>query len=353
MRRYYPAFLAVWAAPFLFDGIQAQTLPPPDAQGWIKIFRGTQDAANFYSYYGEVPPARAKGAFPDDVFRIKGDTIDVFGSPTGHLVYRIPFSHYKVRYQMRFPGNTVNCGMLLHIQENDPILFNEFPRSVEAQGDPGQGMGQLWAIGDVWVTVTTQGTSNGNPRYSPTGTDLVYGAANSNSRCVTGKDGWGQPSYSVLANQGGGWVTQEASVYGRDSIVIRVADTVRIKYRLPRVSTGGNPNNVTKYLDKGFIAWQSEGRSNNPTAVFYRNLQVMLLPGDSLYATTALEYQKRYGLRQSAAPEKLVLGSRQVGFRGGPRLEAFYNVQGRELRSLKHEPSQYIDMPLIRIHNPR
>jgi len=305
-------------------------LPPPDAQGWIKIFRGSQDAPSFYTYYGTVPPAQARRAFPDNTFRIRGDTVDVSGTPTGHFIYRIPLSHYRVRYQMRFPGNTVNCGMLLQIQENDPILFNLFPRSVEAQGDPGQGMGQLWAIGDVWVTVTTLGTSNGNPRYNAAGTDLVYGAANANTRCVTGKDGWGQPSYALLSSQGGGWVTQEAYVYGRDSIIVLVADTVRIKYRLPRVSTGGTPNNVTKYLDKGLLGWQSEGASNTSTAVFYRNLQVMLLPGDSLYTPTYLEFNRRNTITPPDSKKILFARNGLLIFRESGMTESLFNLRGQK-----------------------
>ncbi len=261
---------------------QTVKLPTPDSLGWMKLFRGN-NASDFYiANNGNTAPAQAQTTFPNSTFAIRGDTITVTGNPAGQVYYKIPFSHYRVRYQMRFPGNTGNCGMLVHVQANDAPTQG-FPRSVESQGDPGQGMGQLWPIGDVWVTIRAK-TVGGRMQYSPNDPEVNYGGANWNSRVVVGVNGWGQPSYSGLANANGGWVTQEVRAYGSDSVVHLVNDTVRIKYREPRVSSGGTANNVSKYLKKGLIGWQSEGSN-----VWYRNLQIMLLPGDSLYAATYLK----------------------------------------------------------------
>jgi len=252
----------------------------------MKLFRG-DNASDFYiANNGNTPPAKAQTAFPNSTYSISGDTIKVTGSPAGQVYFKIPFSHYRVRYQMRFPGNVGNCGMLIHVQADDAPTSG-FPRAVESQGDPTQGMGQLWPIGDVWVTVKAHMVS-GRMQYSPNDPEVDYGGKDWNSRVVVGVNGWGQPNYNSLANAHGGWVTQEARVYGSDSVVHLVEDTVRIKYRNPRVSSGGTPNNVTKYLKKGLISWQSEG-----TPVWYRHLEIMLLPGDSLYQeTTSLGFHR-------------------------------------------------------------
>ncbi len=256
---------------------QAVILPKPDSAGWITLFRGN-NASDFYiANNGPNSPFQSKLTFPNGTFKIKGDTIQVTGSPSGQLYFNQTFSHYRIRYQMHFPGSVGNCGMLLHVQEKDPTTSG-FPRAVESQGDPGQGMGQLWPIGDVWVTIRAKMVS-GQMQYDPALPEMDYGGANWNSRVVVGKDGWGFPSYTKLA-AATGWVTQEAEVHGSDSIWDIVADTVRIKYRQPRVSSGGTVNNVSKYLASGLIAWQSEGAT-----VWYRKIQIKLYPKDSLYAS--------------------------------------------------------------------
>jgi hypothetical protein len=282
-------FLALLSTGIHFVPAQTQpvvNLPKPDSDGWIKLFRGNNPDDWFVCNNGKSP---AEGAvkFPNATFSIlKGDTIKSLGSPTGQVYFKQPFSHYHIRYQMHFPGNQGNCGMLLHVQENDPVTASYgFPVSMESQGDPGQGMGQLWPIGDVWVTLRASKGTNSPWRYDPGGKDTVYGGKDWGSRVIEGKDGWGKPSYSALS-KATGWVTQEVDVHGSDSIAHIVADTVRIKYRNPRVSHGGTPNNVSKKLASGLLGWQSEG-----TEVWYRNIEIKLYPEDplykSLYATTA------------------------------------------------------------------
>jgi hypothetical protein len=50
------------------------------------------------------------------------------------------------------------------------------------------------------------------------------------------------------------------------------------------------------------VAWQSEGSN-----VWYRNLQIMLLPGDSLYPATYLEFNRRQAKANTA--QRKLLGS--------------------------------------------
>jgi Domain of Unknown Function (DUF1080) len=117
-------------------------LPKPDSAGWIKLWRG-DNASDFYTYYS---PTNKNNPFPDNTFKFNKDTITVTGSPTGHLVFKQAFSHYRIRYEQMMPTKLGNCGMLVHIQINDPALFNQFPRSIECQGDPTQGLGQIWCM---------------------------------------------------------------------------------------------------------------------------------------------------------------------------------------------------------------
>lgn len=311
-------------------------MPEPDSAGWIRLFRGDNTADFFSAPNNSTPPGRTLNTFPGSPYTVTGDTIRVSGSPAGQFYFKQPFSHYKVRYQMHFPnftgtnnGGTGNCGMLLHVQAHDNPT-NGFPRSVEAQGDPNQGMGQLWAIGDVWVNVRARSVS-GRMQYDSTQTEVVHGGKdwNSNSRVTVGVDGWAQPTFASV--QQDGWVTMEAHVYGSDSIIHLVNGVPRIKYRLPRVSPGGTPDNVTKMLERGLIAWQSEG-----TQVWYRNLEIQLLPKDPLYSTlypSSISGKAPKAARASAPRMRVGAGTASPAAMapGASGQSALYDMRGRHI----------------------
>jgi hypothetical protein len=213
------------------------------------------------------------------------------------------------------------------VQENDNTT-NGFPRSMESQGDPNQGMGQLWPIGDLWVTIRAR-VKDGRMTYDPAAPEITYGGKDWGSRVVAGKDGWARPTYAVMAEPTG-WVTQEAEVRGNDSISHFVNDTLRIRYREPRVSSGGTPDIVTKRLSAGLLAWQSEGR-----AVWYREIQIRLLPGDPLYTPVYAAFDARNTIRPKAARARLILEDGVLGVHGiggpGSNADRSFDLGGRTL----------------------
>lgn len=323
MHRLVPALALLFLGGAGGARAQAVRLPQPDKDGWIKLFRGDNPGDFYIANNGGRAPALSKAAFPNTTYTGQGDTLKVTGTPSGQIYFNQSFSHYRVSYQMRFPGAVGNCGMLFHVQENDNTT-NGFPRSVESQGDPRQGMGQLWPIGDVWVTIRARVVNN-RLTYDPAAPrDTVYGARNWDSRVIAGRDGWARPDFGALAARTG-WVTQEAEVHGNDSIMHIVNDTVRIKYREPRVSSGGTPNNVTKRLSAGLIGWQAEG-----TAVWYRDIKIRLLPGDPLYTPTYAEFRERNTPRPMPARRILLLEDGALGFRAaGPGIAPLFDAAGR------------------------
>jgi hypothetical protein len=246
------------------------TLPKPDSAGWIKLWRG-DNASDFYTYYS---PTNTNKTFPDNTFKFSKDTILVSGSPTGHIVFKQPFSHYRVRFEMMEPTKLGNCGLLLHVQMGDPALFGQFPRSIECQGDPTQGMGQIWCISNVWVSVHAK-MVGGTPRYDPSAPLIIHGGQNDNARKILGIK---EPSMAL--NE---WVLMEAEVHGSDSLAHFVRGETIIKYSNPIVASGGNnptPGPVQKILKSGLLAWQSEG-----VQVRYRNIMIKLFPEDPLYSS--------------------------------------------------------------------
>lgn len=305
------AFLGITAAAVRGQGTTV-TLPKPDADGWIKLFRGN-NASDFFTYYGSGNP---NNPFPDKTFKVNNDTIDVTGSPTGHIIFKQPFSHYRIRYEQMMPTKLGNAGMLVHIQINDPALWGAFPRSIECQGDPTQGMGQIWCISNVWVTV--RATTNGTPRYNPSSAPITYGAKNDGSRQILGIK---EPSLKV-----GEWVQIEAEVHGSDSLAHIVRGETMIKYSNPRVAPADKPDQVEKTLKSGLIAWQSEG-----VPVRYRNIQIKLFKEDPLYAglyPTVAAQDYRILPRAAAKPSlRLEQGAVRVLRGDGARL----TVSGRAL----------------------
>ncbi|MBW8887314.1 MAG: DUF1080 domain-containing protein [Fibrobacteres bacterium] len=242
-------------------------LPKPDSAGWIKLWRG-DNPQDFFTYYS---PTSSNNAFPDNTFKFSKDTIVVSGTPTGHIMFKQSFSHYRIRFEQMEPTKIGNCGMIVHVQMGDPVLFGSFPRSIECQGDPTQGIGQVWCISSVWVSVHAK-TGSGAPRYDPTAPLITYGAKDDNSRQILGVK---EPAEAL--NE---WVLVEAEVHGSDSLAHFVRGETMIKYSNPHVGPANNPNQVDKVLKSGLVAWQSEG-----VPVRYRNIYIKLFKEDPLYAS--------------------------------------------------------------------
>jgi hypothetical protein len=307
------AVLSSTASAALAPGVD---LPSPDSAGWIKIFRGVQDTGNFYRYMGSsrVVPAQNKQHFfgtnpaiPSAPFTVlAGDTIRSSGTPQGHLIFKQPLSHYRVSFQMKWPGSVGNAGLLMKVQENDTAQSQGFPRSVECQGDPTQGVGQIWALGSIrqgssmvnggtWVTL--RGATIQHPagwcaagvqaaRYDSTQPEMHWGGGGDPcGNLIVGAAGWQHPRPATLHTGSAwrsntDWVTVEVETHGKDTTIHYVDGQVVMKYHSPRIAPRAKQDSVIKYLTSGLMAWQSEGSN-----VYYRNLRIKLFPEDPLYAT--------------------------------------------------------------------
>lgn len=294
------------------------TVPPPDSAGWIKIFRGVQDTGNFYRFMGSsrVVPAQnrqhflgANPANPSAPFTVlSGDTIRSHGSPQGHLIFKLPLSHHRVRFQMKWPGSVGNTGILMKVQEHDTAQSQGFPRSVECQGDPLQGIGQIWALGSIrtgnsmqnggtWVTFRGRTITHPSSwaagagctqarRYDPSEPEIHFGGGGDPcNNLIVGMPGWQQPRPAAIHNGSNwrsntDWITVEVDTRGHDTTVHYVDGMEVMRYHSPRIAPRDNPDAVIKYLTSGLMAWQSEGSN-----VYFRNLEIKLHPEDPLYAT--------------------------------------------------------------------
>lgn len=259
-------------------------LPKPDADGWIKIFRG-DNTADFAVYTTGGSPAQEGKPFGDPFYVQSGDTIRTDGNPGGQLIFKQNFSHYIMEVQLRWPNGLGNCGIMTKIQWNSQGQGGGLPQCIECQGDPGQGMGQIWSLGPngnkPWITFRGK-THERGAQVDSTRPPMDFG--NSGANCIVGFPGWQQPRPAGL---NGGWVTLRVEVDGKDTSRHFVDGQKVMEYWNPRLAPSNNSNAVTKYLVEGMVSVQSEG----PT-VWYRNWRIKLMEEDplykSLYPTTSL-----------------------------------------------------------------
>ncbi len=307
---------------------QAQTpvvnLPQPDSAGWIRLFRGT-NTSDFYAYTAGGPPSKNQIAFPGTPFFIQsGDTIRTTGSPNGQLIFRQPFSHYLATVEMMWPNSLGNTGMMTKIQVDDTGQGGGLPRAVECQGDPNQGMGQIWALGSIggqsggtWITVHAksithpQNSSQTARQADSTAPEIDYGGVGAPSNnLIVGYPGWMQPRPAALTSTPRGWVTFLVESHGRDTTRHFINGQKVMQYTNPRIAPKANANQVIKYLTEGMLSLQSEG-----TVIWYRNFKIKLLPQDPLYAALYGSVHLKNRIQPKASSVKPLMTLNVIGGR--------------------------------------
>jgi hypothetical protein len=120
-------------------------------KGWIALFNGKD-------LDGWTPKIRgyAAGENFGDTFRVEGGVLKVaydkytkFDGKFGHLFYKTPFSHYRLRVEYRFVGEQCpggpswafkNSGAMIHGQSPESMRMDQdFPVSIEVQFLGGNG----------------------------------------------------------------------------------------------------------------------------------------------------------------------------------------------------------------------
>ena len=118
-------------------------------EGWTPKFAGQEVGVNFRNTF----------RVEDSLLRVSYADYTNFDDAYGHLYYRTPYSHYKLRFAYRFTGSQVpggatwnvrNSGVMLHSQSAaSNELGQTFPVSVELQLLGGLSNGKARATGNV------------------------------------------------------------------------------------------------------------------------------------------------------------------------------------------------------------
>lgn len=229
------------------------------AENWIPLFNG-KDLDGWTPKFADMPV----GENHKHIFRVEDGMLKVsyadsekFDGRFGHLFYKAPFSHYRIRAEFRFTGDQLaggpewafrNNGFMLHSQAAESMTLDQkFPNSIEMQfwGNDsekgakfsGRPMGNLFTPGTMVTLAGKESSGGGNTSSSP--------------------------HFSGLD-----WVTVEAEVRGGEEIIHRVNGKEVLRYQNTQLDDG-TP------LASGFIAIQAE---THPTE--FRKIELLPLPGN-------------------------------------------------------------------------
>ena len=270
-------FIVLLAAAATLDTQAQPKVPQPS--DWIQLFNGKDLTGWDVKIAGYALNDNYQSTFraEDGMIRVKYDGYDRFDGRYGHLYYKQPFSHYRVRFEYRFLGeqlpggdawNVRNSGIMLHSEPAWNLGKDQtFPVSLEMQLLGGLGSGER-ATGNL---------------CSP-GTIADIDGKLATAHCV---------SAASKTYHGDQWVKGEAIVYG-DSIVHHLieGDTV-LTYTRARIGgdfVGKNntfemahftPESTAAWrklegtpLKEGCIALQSESH-----AIDFRRIELLPLKG--------------------------------------------------------------------------
>lgn len=253
-------------ATLALSGLAQAQSPDEDAE-WIDLFNGV-DLDDWIPKIRGYPVGENFGntfRVDDGLLTVAYDAYATFDSRFGHLFYREPFSHYRLRIEYRFIGDQVaggadwatrNSGVMLHSRPPETMPeMQDFPISLEVQ-----------FLG---------GLSDGNPRSTGNlctpGTNVVYQGEFTTQHCIDS---------SSPTLDGDQWVEIEVLVLGSERMVHSVNGEVVIEYtdmttgggavsgHRPEMQPEGEP------IGEGYIALQSESHP-----VQFRRVRLLNLKG--------------------------------------------------------------------------
>ncbi|CAN5148781.1 hypothetical protein BH23VER1_BH23VER1_09830 [soil metagenome] len=203
--------------PSLFSGVSAAE---EKDGGWVSLFNGKDLEGWTPKIRHEKSGEDQRETFrvADGVIQVRYDNYTAFDETFGHLFYKTPFSHYKLRLEYRFVGEQMdggpgwalrNSGIMIHGQEPETMAVDQdFPVSIEVQllGGPG---------GDA-----QRSTAN----LCTPGTHVTMDGELVTRHCTTSTS----KTYS-----GDQWVTVEVEVHGNEIITHRIKGETVLEYEKP------------------------------------------------------------------------------------------------------------------------
>lgn len=225
-----------------------------DLTGWTPKITGYEMGDNFGNTF----------RVEDGMIKVRYDEgYDSFDNRFGHLFYKDPFSHYRLRVEYRFVGDQCpgapgwayrNSGIMIHGQTPESMeRGQDFPTSIEVQ-----------LLGSDSTVERT------NLNVCTPGTNIVMNEELILDHCINAATDY---------FYGEDWITAEVEVRGNDVIKHIVNGDTVLQYSQPQLDErdGTYPtliklNNGNKMLTGGTISLQSEGHP-----IDFRKVEIMVL----------------------------------------------------------------------------
>lgn len=220
-----------------------------DKEHWISLFNGKNLDDWKIKITGYELGDNYNDTFrvEDGLLKVSYDKYEKFDGQFGHIFYKEPFSHYRIRVEYRFVGEQVpggpgwafrNNGIMLHCQSLESMRKDQdFPVSIEAQILGGNG---------------TDERTTGN--VCTPGTHIVMKDKLMTQHCIQS---------SSKTYHGDQWVKMEVEVHGNSTIKHIVNGQVVLEYEQPQLDESDSDakkliKDGNKMLSKGYIALQAE-----------------------------------------------------------------------------------------------
>jgi len=242
-----------------------------DAEEWIELFNGKDLDDWVVKIRGYPSGTNFANTFrvEDSLFTVSYDGYEEFNELFGHIFYKVPYSHYRLRVEYRFIGQQAsnapewalrNSGVMVHSQDPATMPPNQnIPISLEVQFLGGLSDGKARPTGNM---------------CSP-GTHIEYQGELNETHCINSTS----PTFN-----GDQWVMSETLVLGDERIVHYINGEAVIEYG--NTTYGGNfvaghrremkPDGEP--LSSGYIALQSESHPVQFRRVALLNLKGCMNP---------------------------------------------------------------------------
>ena len=234
---------------FALVAVAAYAQEPTATEGWIQLFNGKDldgwkpkiKGYDLGDNFGDTFRVE------DGILKVSYDKYSKFDSKFGHLFYKTPFSHYRLRIEYRFVGKQCpggpswafkNSGVMIHGQAPETMRKDQdFPVSIEVQFLGGNGSDKR-----PTANVCTPGTNIVMKERL-----ITQHCNNSSSKTYAGDE----------------WVTVEVEAHGNGLIKHSVDGETVLEYEKPQLDERDPDGrklikNGDKMLTGGTISLQSE-----------------------------------------------------------------------------------------------
>jgi len=236
-------------------------------EGWIQLFNGKDIKDWNIKITGFPLNENYNNTFrvEDSLLKVRYDQYTQFDGHFGHIFYKNPYSHYKIRVEYRFVGDQCpggagwafrNSGIMIHGQSAESMEVNQdFPVSIEVQLLGGNGTDERSTL-----------------NLCTPGTNVVLNDSLWTVHCTNS---------TSKTYHGDQWVTVEVEVHG-DSIIKHMIDgQVVMQYSKPQLDSRDTnfqkllPPDKNILLSKGSISLQAESHP-----IDFRKVELLNLGDD-------------------------------------------------------------------------